>query len=568
MSIRKAALIAPIILLTYCASGSCDKNSMTFTVSVNVVGNGTINLASATVNLNDKISFIITPKMGNKIETVSGCGGSFSGNTYTTGPVTTDCIVSASFTPALATPILTFIPTKNLRITWTGIVGATHYKLFEKRDGASGFKQVGVDIPSGLEVFDHVVPFYQRLNAEYLLQSCFIGGCNNSAQVSVSDTLADNIGYFKSSKTDVSDNFSWPVSITEDSNILGVVSHEEGSDNLGEEGDQTTDSEPNSGAAYVFVRNSVNWYQQAYLKASNTGADNLFSGSVSISADGNTLAVGAYWENSNASGLNGNQIDNSANKSGSVYVFVRSGISWTRQAHLKTSKSDAGDLFGGSVSLSADGNTLAVGVPREDSNATDVNGNQSDNSAPDSGAVYVFTRSGITWTQQAYLKASVTVEADAFGNRVSISADGNTLAVGASGEQGNAGAVYVFVRSGINWSQQAYLKASNTGEGDLFGWSVSIGTDGNTLAVGAPRESSDATSVYGNQRNNSAPDSGAVYVFARRGFTWTQHAYIKARNTDAGDLFGLSVSLSANGNTLMVGSYKQDGFHIGGWQPE
>lgn len=261
----------------------------------------------------------------------------------------------------------------------------------------------------------------------------------------------------------------------------------------------------------------------AYVKASNTEANDWFGFSVSLSGD--TLAVGAYVESSNATGINGNQANNSAQASGAVYVFVRSGSQWTQQAYLKASNADAVDRFGFSVSLSGD--TLAVGTWGEDSNATGVNGNQADNSASSSGAVYVFVRSGSQWSQQAYLKASNTGAGDDFGSSVSLS--GDTLAVGAVGEDSNAmgvngnqadnnapssGAVYVFVRSGSQWSQQAYLKASNTGANDFFGSVVSL--SGDTLAVGARSEDSNATGVNGNQADNSAQDSGAGYVFSSR----------------------------------------------------
>ena len=233
------------------------------------------------------------------------------------------------------------------------------------------------------------------------------------------------------------------------------------------------------------------------------------------------LAVGAFREASNATGVGGNQADNGANASGAVYVFTRSGTTWSQQAYLKASNTGAFDNFGYSVALSGD--TLAVGASREDSNATGVNGNQANNSANGSGAVYLFTRSGTTWSQQAYLKASNTGAGDRFGSSVALS--GDVLAVGAREEDSNAtgvngnganngepqsGAVYLFTRSGTTWSQQAYLKASNTDLGDRFG--VSVALSGDTLAVGAWYEASNATGVNGDQAYNGATQSGATYV--------------------------------------------------------
>jgi hypothetical protein len=298
--------------------------------------------------------------------------------------------------------------------------------------------------------------------------------------------------------------------------------------------------------------------QEAYVKASNTRSRYYFGSSLSLSGD--TLVVGAFGEPSAATGVNGNQADSSAPDAGAVYVFVRSGGTWTQQAYLKASNTDAGDLFGCAVSL--DGDTLAVGAYSESSAATGINGNQVDNSAARAGAVYVFVRSGSTWTQQAYLKASNTDAGDLFGRSVSLS--GDTLAVGAEGERsaatgvnGNqaddtafeAGAAYVFVRTGTEWRQQAYIKASNTQGNDRFS---SVSLSGDTLAVGAPGESSSATGINGNQADNNLSSSGAVYVFTRSGSTWRQQAYIKASNTGGDATFGRSLSLL--GEALAVGA--------------
>jgi cysteine-rich repeat protein len=227
----------------------------------------------------------------------------------------------------------------------------------------------------------------------------------------------------------------------------------------------------------------------AYVKASNTGTEDRFGYSVALSADGSTLAIGAWAEESAATGIGGNQADNSAWYAGAVYVFTRSGTTWSQQAYVKASNADARDRFGSSVALSADGATLAVGADWEASAATGIDGNQANNTDSDAGAVYVFTRSGTTWSQQAYVKASNTDGLDHFGNSVALSADGATLAVGAHSEDSAAisiggdqtdnsasfsGAVYVFTRSGTTWSQQAYVKASNTDAGDYFGWSIAL----------------------------------------------------------------------------------------------
>jgi hypothetical protein len=297
--------------------------------------------------------------------------------------------------------------------------------------------------------------------------------------------------------------------------------------------------------------------QRAYIKASNTGAADGFGERVALSADGSTLAIGAPYEDSAATGLDGNQADNSATDSGAVYVFTRAGTTWSQQAYIKASNTNAGDAFGFSVALSGDGSTLAVGAPNEDSAATGIGGNQADNTAPNAGAAYVFTRAGATWTQESYVKASNTTAGDNFGLSVTLSGDGTILAVSATNEAGS-GAAYVFTRTAGSWTQQALLKASNADAGDAFGDRLVLSADGSTLAVEAFVEDSAATGIDGNQADNSATDSGAVYVFSHAGASWNQEAYVKASNTDALDHFGESIALSADGSTLAVGADLED----------
>jgi cysteine-rich repeat protein len=391
-------------------------------------------------------------------------------------------------------------------------------------------------------------------------------GCDNSCLVST-------IIYLKASNTEADDQFGVSVALSADGSTLAVGGFLEDGGATGIDGKQSDNSMLDAGAVYVFIRSGTTWIQQAYLKASNPGERDQFGRSVALSADGSTLAVGAFSEDSGATGIDGDPADNSAVNAGAVYVFTRSGTTWRQEAYVKASNTDANDDFGVSVALSADGSTLAVGANAEDSAATGIGGSQADNSAGNAGAVYVFTRSGTTWSQQAYVKASNTDAFDQFGQSVALSSDGSTLAVGAfledsaatgiGGDQvdnslANAGAVYVFTRSGTTWSQEAYVKASNTGGGDAFGQSVALSADGSTLAVGALSEDSAATGIGGDQADNSAGGAGAVYVFTRNGTTWSQGAYVKASNTGANDQFGGSVALSADGTTLVVGALRED----------
>ncbi len=325
------------------------------------------------------------------------------------------------------------------------------------------------------------------------------------------------------------------------------------------------DASPSDGS----IDSSSYTSEQAYLKASNTAAGQAFGATAALSADGSTFVIGAYGESSSSVGIDGDEAGSLAPMSGAVYVFRRVGTTWMQEAYIKASNTDSSDYFGDSVSISSDGGTIAVGAEGEASSATGVDGDQSDNSAVSSGAVYVFTRSATTWTQQAYIKSSNTGSDDLFGASVAISADALTLVVGAPGEASattgvngdqadNAapmsGAAYVFTYDNSTWAQQAYVKPSNTDAGDFFGGSVALSMDGSTLAVAASSEASAAMGVNGNQADNTAPFSGAVYTFTRSASTWLQQAYLKSSNTDSNDFFGSSVSLSPDGSTLAVGA--------------
>ncbi len=364
--------------------------------------------------------------------------------------------------------------------------------------------------------------------------------------------------YLKASNTNAWDGFGWSVALVGDT--LAVGAPFESSNATGVNGDEADNSAQSAGAVYVFTRTAGVWSQQAYLKASNTDAGDNFG--IKLALVGDTLAVAANEEASNATGVNGNEADNSAPGSGAVYVFTRTAGVWSQQAYLKASNS--GGLFGYNLDLAGD--TLAVGAPWEDSNATGINGNQADTSAPEAGAVYVFTRTAGVWSQQAYLKASNTDAGDRFGQGLAL--DGDTIVAGARFEASaanginadqtdntapNAGAVYVFTRIGGVWTQQAYLKASNAGADKNFGGSVAI--VGDLVVVGSRLEDSNATGINGDQGNSTAPDSGAVYLFTRSGGVWTQKAYLKASNSNAGDEFGENVALF--GNTLAVGAYRE-----------
>ena len=198
-----------------------------------------------------------------------------------------------------------------------------------------------------------------------------------------------------------------------------------------------------SHAVYLFERTDNNWIEKASLTASNAEASDRFGRAVSLSANGNTVVVGANYESSFASGVNGFEFDNTKSRSGAAYIFVNNNGNWEQQAYLKAGVSDIGDEFGGAVSISANGNLVAIGAKNEDGASVGINGDENDNAQDRPGAVYVFARNNGSWQQQAYVKASDTNGFAYFGESISLSADGSALAVGAK-YQGSSGAAYLY----------------------------------------------------------------------------------------------------------------------------
>ena len=529
-------------------------------------GNTPINFSDAIAGLLPSVSYHFRAVASNSFGVVFGADQTFQ----TFGPLVTTLPPSA-VTPTTATLNGLINPRGTNTSGWfewgltTNYGNVTPPQALGSANGPTNFSEALTGLIPG-------VSYHFRAVASNALGVVF-GADQRSPRFDPPD-------YFKASNTGIQDNFGTAVAMSGDTLVVGASG--ESSNASGVNGAQNNNSLQSAGAAYVFVRNGDSWSQQAYLKASNPGVFDSFGQSVAISGD--TIVVGAPGEDSNATGVNGVGTDPDVFfEAGAAYVFVRTGTNWSQQAYLKAADAVGvcttagctggcscapGDSFGASVAVSGD--TVVVGAPFDDSSATGVNGNVADNSTTNSGAAYVFVRNGTNWTQQAYLKASNTGEFDSFGNAVTVS--GDTVVVGASGEDSNAttvngdqgnnsaadaGAAYVFVRNGTSWTQQAYLKAANAQSDDRFGTSIGVADD--TVVVGAVQEDSTATGVNGDASNNGIRDAGAAYVFHRNGANWTQSAYLKASNTDKteqSDFFGTSVAIS--GNLIVVGARNED----------
>ena len=287
--------------------------------------------------------------------------------------------------------------------------------------------------------------------------------------------------------------------------------------------DKTVDGHAGAGIVYVYTRTGTTWSQQAQLNDPAAATNDNFGYAVAL--DGDTALVGAW-----AKTVSG-QTD-----AGAAYVYTRTGTTWTRQATLNDPAAAAWDSFGISVALS--GNTALVNAEGKT-----VNGHV------DAGVVYVYTRTGTTWSQQAALSASDAAAHDSFGWPMTLS--GGTALIAAAYRtvdgQSNAGAVYVFKRTGASWLQQAELSDPDAAANDYFGWSVAL--SGDTALVGA-----DGKTVSGQSQ------AGAAYVYTRSGTTWSQQTELTASDGAVHDSFGVSVAL--DGAAALVGA---DSRTVGGY---
>ncbi len=527
----------------------------------------------------------------------------------------------------------------NFSLRWDAVPGADGYAVLQDPDGPAGpLAPVVVAMVSGTSATVPVA-FADRLAAapSYSVAACASGQCHTASSPATPD-LDATIGVLLRRQAQSWESTGYELALSGDGLTLIAGAPYDARDRPGVLSDPDADTgAPGAGtwgSVLVFTRADPRaaWRQQAVLRPSNPASNLQFGGSLAISANGNTVAVGAPYENGGTNGIvQGAPADTSqtAPISGAAYIFVRQSGGWAEQAYIKSTTAASFQSFGTAVALSGDGDTLAVGVPGDDAVAdmagavhlfsrqigvwsalqilTASNGEMYDylgtavalsadgrtlaaaarweagsgtapvagapapadtnNTMGGSGAAYVFARDGAhQWSQQAYIKGSLTAIDSDFGTVLRLSGNGDTLAVGsawddridataapASGGE-DYGAVYIFTRQAGVWSEQAYLKAGSPTKDALFGEHLALSASGDVLAVGSQYESGAAVKLNGNQADQSVAGSGAVHVFRRVAGQWSASTYVKAPDTAANMYFGSSVGLSADGALLAIGA--------------
>lgn len=255
------------------------------------------------------------------------------------------------------------------------------------------------------------------------------------------------------------DVFGQSIALTENFLVIGAPRN----DSLGVD----------SGAAYIYKRESGIWLYQAKIKASDGAAGDLFG--ISVAIDGNTILVGAD--------LN----DEVAQEAGAVYVYVFDDNQWKQEAKLVASDGGKTDIFGVRVSLAQ--NTALISARRDDIDELGI----------DAGSAYIFVRDGNTWTQEVKLISPDGEADDRFGRGVALSE--NTAIISAMNHDANGtdtGALYVYKREAKGWRYASKIVANNSMPGDKFGWNVALSNE--VAVIAAPHHDA------------KGQQSGAVYI--------------------------------------------------------
>ncbi|MBX7192641.1 MAG: hypothetical protein K1X94_11315 [Sandaracinaceae bacterium] len=282
-----------------------------------------------------------------------------------------------------------------------------------------------------------------------------------------------------------------------------------------------------SGAVLVFAHVGGSWIEEATLVPSEA-RDSDDVGPVALDGTGTRLLVGAPDASSGA-----------CTGCGAAYVFVRSGSSWSEEATLRAPSPAPFEKMGWAVALSDDGTTAFVGIPREDTFATDA------------GGVLAFTRSGAAWSLETLLSHTDAAPNDFCGLAVATDPSGRRVAIGCPNDDTargiNAGSVRVFVRGAAAWDSGRTLSLASAADDDLLGFSVTVSSDGHRVVAGAPGDEVDGIA-----------SAGTVHLFDLVvGDTWAEGGSL--RPTVVGrDAFGRSVGLASDGVTVFGGGEIHD----------
>jgi len=330
----------------------------------------------------------------------------------------------------------------------------------ENEDGNSGFSQIGQDVQQGNETSLFTVPITQKINAQYLIQSCNNNGCTDSSAISTNGDLATLSTFFKASNPEASDFFGEGAAISADGNTVAVFASSEDSNN---QNDPSNNSTSLAGAIYIYSKTNNTWSFQAYLKAPTPDVGHRFGLNLGLSDDGSTLITASSY-------------DDTGSADGKLYIYTRVNNSWSLQDDFDGT---ASEKFGQSASISGDGTVIAVG-------------------AVDADKVYVYSFSGASWSLTKTLTGS---NGDGFGEAVALNQDGNILAITEVDEE-----KVTIVTDTSNWNSSEVLSIP-----DAKYDQVDISNDGLTIALSSTKE------VVASQSS-----AGKAWIYKKENGSWNE----------------------------------------------
>jgi len=481
---------------------------------------------------------------------LSGCGGGSGAP-----PAARSVVTSAPPTPSIdVTASLTTV--KQLTLAWSspGLALAQRALVLEDVDGDGPLpaeRRADVPAADGQATIEVFLP--ATLHATYQVGLCTEGQCVFSSPLAIAGHLATGVGRLKALDPIPGAEFGAAVALSRNGQVLAVGALYETL--------AVTDGSDKHGAVHLFERGvpgQAPWLSRGRVQAPNPGTLDRFGGALALSADGRVLAVGAYHEDALGSADQG--ANDAAAQSGAVYVFRRQADEWVFSAYLKGSEVGAQDRFGSSLSLSGNGLTLAIGAPRDDGPG---------DTQPEDGAVYVFSDIGGTWTETRLLRDGSGGDGIGFGTSLSLSDDGTALAVGSPNHHTSgvgahstpindtlapfSGAVYLY-RLGTDWALESFIKAPLAlGVEAQFGYAVSLDAHGDTLLASA-RDADLGPDLRIDDSNFS--NSGSAHVYVRSAGLWVAHGQpLRPPLPAPYARFGLTASLSADGQTALIGTY-------------
>lgn len=450
---------------------------------------------------------------------------------------------------------------KLLTLAWPAVQSADTAHVFEDPDGPGPLPETelaqaaAADGQASVDIF---LP--TAIHATYRVALCLGGSCVHSEPLALSGTLESAMGLIKADPAVTASSFGEAVALSRDGRVLAVGAIDESVDATSGMG------APFVGAVHVYEKPGAGpWVFRTRLLAPFPDDDDRFGRALALSADGSVLAVGSLAMD--ALGTADSGANNAGSNTGGVHVFKRLGNTWPVAAFVQGSGASNGDWFGASVDLSDDGQTLAVGAPQLGKAFADPTRD---------GKAFVFHDLGNNWTEQTVLRDDNLTSGNAFGSSVALSADGNTLAVGdprdkAQGTGVHAapltdagalyrGAVHLFARAGNAWARTSFVKAPRDVGNAQFGRSVDLDATARTLLVGAPEADLDPADLLDNTNYSK---SGAAFVLVAEPAGWSFAAMLRAPAPVANDLFGTVVALSGDGRTAAAGAFLQDDVGVG-----